>query len=118
MCANSEGCGETVPIRRLAEPLLVTYVISTIISWTGLSVKISWTFFHIACDEGCTRELMSDMDELEAKLNNLPFNLSDPNITAPFGKLRRIEADAKKLKVKSHFLQSKKVIAICLIKTN
>ena len=52
-----------------------------------------------ACDEGCTRELMSDMDELDAKLNNLPFNLSDPNISVPFGKLRRIEEEAKKLKV-------------------
>ena len=46
---------------------------------------------------------MSDMDELEAKLDNLPFDLTDPNITAPFAKLRRIEEDAKNLKVIANY---------------
>ena len=35
----------------------------------------------LACDIGCTRELMLDIDKLGASLDNLPFNLSDPNIS-------------------------------------
>ena len=53
----------------------------------------------VACDIGCTRELMLDMDKLGASLDNLPFNLSDPNISVPFGRLRRIDEEAKQLKV-------------------
>ena len=73
-----------------------------------MAKKFTFTLFSFlaACDEGCTRELMSDMDELEAKLDNLPFDLTDPNITAPFAKLRRIEEDAKNLKVIANYRQT------------
>ena len=42
---------------------------------------------------------MLDMDKLGTSLDNLPFNLSDPNISVPFGRLRRIDEEAKQLKV-------------------
>ena len=42
---------------------------------------------------------MSDMDQLNAMLDNLPFNLSDLNISVPFGKLRKINEETKQLKV-------------------
>ena len=47
MCANSERSGETVRMRRLAEPSLVAYAISTIIWWAGsFNVIISINFLR------------------------------------------------------------------------
>ena len=44
MCANSEGSGKTAQM--LPEPLLVAYVISTIISWAGSNNSMwnAWKF--------------------------------------------------------------------------
>ncbi|XP_053394147.1 laminin subunit alpha-2-like isoform X2 [Mercenaria mercenaria] len=49
----------------------------------------------ISCDEGCTRELMSDMDELDNMISTLPFDPSNVNISAPYRKLNFIRNETR-----------------------
>lgn len=69
-----------------------------IFSWfVGLNGNLA--VFSPACDEGCTRELMMDMDELENKIDQLHFDPSNINITGPYIKLNKIRNETRILSV-------------------
>ncbi|KAL4235534.1 Laminin subunit alpha-2 [Mactra antiquata] len=48
-----------------------------------------------SCDQGCTRELMMDMDDLEFMIETLPFDPSNVNVSVPYKKLNMIRNETK-----------------------
>ena len=64
------------------------------------TVKHCDVFFNVtACDEGCTRSLMQDMDYLENKTSHWKFDPNNVNIVLPVKKLNKIRQDTQDLTV-------------------